>query len=44
MVDYAGGKSGVIEELKLLQGQVKKYYDRIWASEATAPAADQPGK
>ena len=37
MVNYAGGKSEAIEELKILQGQVKKYYDRVWASEATAP-------
>jgi len=48
MVEYAGGKKEVIEELKLLQGQVKKYYERIWATTtgvATSVAASiQAGK
>ena len=31
MLEYAGGNTGVIEQLKLLRGQVEKYYDQVWA-------------
>ena len=44
MVDYAGGRSEVVEELKLLQGQVKKYYDRVWANDAKIPGTVKGGK
>jgi len=44
MVDYAGGNKGVVEELKLLQGQVKKYYDRIWANPTGGAATVRPEK
>ena len=44
MVEYAGGKKEVIEELKLLQGQIKKYYERIWATTTGVAASSQAGK
>jgi len=44
MIEYAGGKKEVIEELKLLQGQVKKYYERLWDTTARGAISVQAGK
>lgn len=33
MIEYAGGNKNVVENLKLLKGQVQKYYDMIWAKQ-----------
>ena len=33
MIEYAGGNKGVVEVLKLLKGQVQRYYEQIWAKE-----------
>ncbi len=33
MIEYAGGNKEVVENLKLLKGQVQKYYSMIWAKE-----------
>ncbi len=33
MIEWAGGRKEVLERLKLLQGQVMRYYDLIWAME-----------
>lgn len=31
MIEYAGGNKEVINQLKLLQGQVNRYYEQVWA-------------
>ncbi|MDY0232354.1 MAG: hypothetical protein RBR88_07710 [Candidatus Saccharicenans sp.] len=31
MLEYAGANAEVIEQLKLLRGQVEKYYNQVWA-------------
>ncbi len=33
MIEYAGGNQSVLERLQLLQGQVRKYYETVWAKE-----------
>jgi PHP family Zn ribbon phosphoesterase len=33
MLEYAGGNQAVLEQLKLLKGQVQKYYETVWAKE-----------
>lgn len=33
MIEWAGGREDVLDRLKLLQGQVQRYYDLVWAKE-----------
>ncbi|MBC7363073.1 MAG: hypothetical protein H5U07_00845, partial [Candidatus Aminicenantes bacterium] len=33
MIEYAGGDQAVLERLRLLKGQVQKYYEMVWAEE-----------
>ncbi len=33
MIEYAGGNKDVIEQLKILKGQVERYYSMVWAKE-----------
>lgn len=33
MIEYAGGQKEAVERLKLMRGQVQKYYETVWARE-----------